>query len=267
MNDLTYNGQLINQRDDGMVNLTQMAKANGVLVADWQRLKSTDKYINELALVVGNPITNILTTDRQDGTYAHPLLAIEFGRWISPAFAIWCDRHIQRLVATGSTTLETDRQHLEVSATPKPKLSEIRQAARMFRDAFGESYYQRYLQQMTAKHYPALVGSRPESSELASLPTATALLNPTHIAAELGWWCKSNPQKGDARKVNRELARLGYQQLIGERWSATEKAIAANLVDRKPVDTNSRTQKDQLLWSANIVAILQEHSEAEVAAI
>jgi hypothetical protein len=29
---------------------------------------------------------------------------------------------------------------------------------------------------------------------------------------------------------------------------------------RKPVDTGSRSQEDQLMWSIDVVAILQEHS-------
>jgi hypothetical protein len=263
MSDLFYNNQPINQRDDGMVNLTQMAQANGVLVADWQRLKSTDKYINELALVVGNPITNILTVDRQEGSYAHPLLAIEFGRWISPAFAIWCDQHIQRLVATGSTTLETDRQHLERQLLSTPTQKEIRYQYGTYKMAFGKAYADRWLLQTDKKYNPALVGEPPNPQEMTSLPTAKALLTPTKIAEAIGWFAKSNPSKGDPQRVNSKLVELGYQESIGGRWSATDKAIAANLVDRKPVDTNSRTQKDQLLWSANIIAILQEHSEVK----
>jgi hypothetical protein len=60
-------------------------------------------------------------------------------------------------------------------------------------------------------------------------------------------------------QVNKLLSGLGYQEKIQGQWSATKKAIAANLCDRKPVDTNSRTQKDQLLWSADIALVLKEH--------
>jgi hypothetical protein len=59
--------------------------------------------------------------------------------------------------------------------------------------------------------------------------------------------------------VNKLLAELGYQTKIDGTWSATDKAIGLNLCDRKPVDTGSPSQKDQLMWSVDIVAILQEH--------
>jgi hypothetical protein len=75
---LIYNGQDIKQRDtDGMVNLTDMAKANDVLIGDWKARKTTDRYIAQLSSDMAIPITNILTSDKQDGTWAHPLLAID----------------------------------------------------------------------------------------------------------------------------------------------------------------------------------------------
>jgi hypothetical protein len=156
-----------------------------------------------------------------------------------------------------SKTLEDDRLHLEKTIAPKPKLSEIKQATKMYEARYGKAYGDRYHDQMMAKHYPALMGSTPEPAEKASLVTAKALLTPTKIAEKLGVLHKTG--SGNGSKINSMLVELGYQESIGGRWSATDKAINANLVDRKPVDTNSRSQKDQLLWSADVIAILQEH--------
>jgi KilA-N domain len=264
---LAYNDQSIEQRDsDGMVNLTQMAKANGKEVHDWARSSATKAYIAELERTTGIPGLDLLIVinggSNSNGTWAHHLLAIEFGRWISPAFAIWCDQHIHRLVTTGETKLEDNRQFLEVAIAPKPTLRQIDQVGKMMDRRFGKAYGDRLTCQNLKKYYPALMVEAPAPQEMSSLPTTKALLNPRRIAEELGWYHKGGKQSGDAQKVNAELARLGYQESIGGFWSATEKAIAANLVDRKPVETNSRTQKDQLLWSTDVVAILQEHSVA-----
>ena len=155
-------------------------------------------------------------------------------------------------------TVEDDRLHLEKSIAPKPKLSEIKQATKMYELRYGKAYGDRYHDQMVSKHYPALKGDAPEREEKTSLPTSKCLLTPTDIAAKLKIFYKTgspNPQV-----VNKLLAELGYQEKIEGQWSATDKAIAANLADRKPVDTNSKTQKDQLLWSADVIAILQEHT-------
>ncbi len=156
--------------------------------------------------------------------------------------------------------VEDTRHELEALVAPKPEIKQIDQVARMLGKRFGKAYEQRYIQQQVKKHYPALSGDKPESAELTSLPTARALLNPTQIAKELDLFCESKPEEPSPRKVNKLLEQLGYQIKVAGVWSATDKAIAANLVDRKPVETNSRTQKDQLLWSADIISILQEHS-------
>lgn len=104
-----YNGFLISQRSDGLVNLTEMAKASNRNINDFFRLESAKRYIEELERVTGIPVSSLLLVIRGGvgggGTWAHPMLAIEFGRWVSPSFAIWCDQHIQRLVNTGSTSI------------------------------------------------------------------------------------------------------------------------------------------------------------------
>nr|WP_281257363.1 phage antirepressor KilAC domain-containing protein [Merismopedia glauca] len=83
------------------------------------------------------------------------------------------------------------------------------------------------------------------------------MLTPTEIAKELGLFYKTgNP---NAQAVNKLLEKLGYQVRVGKQWSATEKATKLGLSDRKPVETNSRSQKDQMLWSSKIIPILKEY--------
>lgn len=40
---------------------------------------------------------------KQQGTWMHEDVAIEFARWLSPKFAIWCNDHIKELLTTGMT--------------------------------------------------------------------------------------------------------------------------------------------------------------------
>jgi hypothetical protein len=263
---LVYNGQNIEQRDtDGMVNITDMAKANNVLVGDWKARKTTDRYIEQLSLDMGIAITNILTSDKQDGTWAHYLLAIEFGRWVSPAFAIWCDRHIHRLVTTGKAELEANRQQMERQLRPAPTPKFMREVNAMLRSAgFPKEYIQRNALVVAQRNFPEALPELPLPQEMASLPTPKAFLTPTQIAEELGWKCKTSPNP-DPKQVNQKLAQLGYQEKIQGVWTPTDKAIKAGLVDRKPVaieNSAKRSAVDQLLWSVDILPILQEHSEA-----
>ncbi len=89
------------QREDGFYQLTRMCKANRKHLGHWYSQASTKSYINELLSSPefrGNRRSLLQITrggpPALQGTWGHPLLAIHLARWISPAFAIWCDVHI-----------------------------------------------------------------------------------------------------------------------------------------------------------------------------
>lgn len=116
MVELNYNGYIITQREqDNYVNLTSMAQANGVNINDWKKTKSTDAYLLALASNTNIIVDDLLlvksggkdTLDR--GTWAHPLVALNFAQWISPNFHVWCNIHIKTLMETGSTKLVMDK--------------------------------------------------------------------------------------------------------------------------------------------------------------
>lgn len=103
-----YNGQLIQRRADGFVNLTQMCQAHGKRLDVFLKVNKTKGYID--ALTQSHQMV-VLDSDRggnHSGTWGHPSLAINLARWISPQFAVWCDAHIFNLLSTGQTSLEID---------------------------------------------------------------------------------------------------------------------------------------------------------------
>jgi prophage antirepressor-like protein len=202
-----------------------------------------------------------LLTVTESGMYrlifkSRKLVAEKFQNWIF-------DEVLPSIRKTGSYSIEQDRQKLERKFLPAPPLKQLKEMYGIKKMMHGKAYADRWMAQMEGRYYPALVGDAPRVEELASLPIR-ALLTPTQIAIELTWFCKSNSESGDARRVNSLLQELGYQEKIGGAWSAMDKATSANLCDRKPVETGSRTQKDQLMWSADILPILQEHSAEPV---
>jgi prophage antirepressor-like protein len=157
---------------------------------------------------------------------------------------------------TGSYSIEQSKEKLERQFLPVPTAQNRIDALRILKQGgHKKEYIQRISIQMAKAICPDI--EAPAPTEMASLPTAKALLTPTQIAEELQLFYSSG--KGNAIKVNKLLSVLGYQEKIQGQWSATQKAVDANLCDRKPVDTNSRTQKDQLLWSVDIVLVLKEH--------
>lgn len=131
MTDITrheYQGYSIAQQlsDGGYVSLTDMAKINGRLVGDYLRLKSTKAYCEALSPVLGIPITGLIVVrqggdDKENqGTWAHPELALDFAQWVSPQFRVWANRTLLQQVVEQSVEREPDEYEQLFTKEPKP---------------------------------------------------------------------------------------------------------------------------------------------------
>lgn len=104
-----YEGNPVSFSNNGviMVSATQMAKPFGKLVGDWLRLKSTEEFVNALSSDMQIPISALIQVvkggNAEQGTWLHEDVALEFARWLSPKFAIWCNRRIKELMKVGFT--------------------------------------------------------------------------------------------------------------------------------------------------------------------
>lgn len=214
-----------------------------------------------LRLASGRELKDVLSViDKSDSP---PTLTL----W-TPRSALRCgmllrDSEVAKQVRTillDTISQKVSLQKLEGQFRSEVSIKSIDEAATVLGKRFGSAYEQRFLIQNIKKHQPSFDLPSIEPQESASLPTTKALLTPTQIAKELGLFCKSKPENPSPQKVNKLLEQLGYQTKIAGVWSATDKAINLNLVDRKPVSTKSSTQQDQMLWSADIIPILQEHT-------
>lgn len=112
-----YNGSNITflNGDDVMANATEMAKAFGKQPKEFLRLPSTASFIEALSSVRKSPtsdfqavITVMGSPENGGGTWMHEDVAIEFARWLSPHFAIWCNDRIKELVKHGLTAINPD---------------------------------------------------------------------------------------------------------------------------------------------------------------
>ena len=136
-----------------MVNATQMAKPFGKLVYDWIRLPSTRAFVSALLETYAVPFArksrkhnlhtyNLLQNsglsiakrgglDHGGGTYFHEDIAIEFARWLSPAFAVWCNDRIKELFrqrVTQQTAQEQPQPTTPQTLTLDDVLSRLREA-------------------------------------------------------------------------------------------------------------------------------------------
>lgn len=254
------------REDDRYVCLTDMAKAVGKKVSHWNQLQATTAYIQALASVAGIPATELVTDiqggiPEEQGTWAHPKVAIRFAQWVSPEFAIQVDTWIEELMTTGKVEFVEKLEQQFLPALPMP---EVKEYVDLMGEVYGEGYKQRLLPVVLKKFHPHLPIVEPQPTEKVSVSAGEELLTPTQLAQELGLLYKTGSPNPQA--VNKLMEELGYQEKgapsasSGTAWSATQKAIDLKLCDRKPVDTNSRTQKDQLLWNRRILPILHAHT-------
>lgn len=104
-----YQGQIIEQRADGYVNLTQMAKVGGKKVSHYLELKSTDAYIEGLSSDTGIAASQLIQVTKgnfengkEQGTWAFVEVAIDFAQWVSVPFRIWANRALRGILANTS---------------------------------------------------------------------------------------------------------------------------------------------------------------------
>lgn len=88
--------------EEGWINATQTAKNFNKVAYEYIRSKTTQDYMEALAESLNTNTENLRITKRgntdDSGTFLHPKLAIDFARWISPKFAIWCDNKISEIL-------------------------------------------------------------------------------------------------------------------------------------------------------------------------
>lgn len=113
--DYDFNGSPIHQRQsDGYVNLTEMVKAGdpSKLLADYLRLETTKRRQAEVASDMGIPISKVFDVkkggnSKTQGTWGHPLMAIDCAMWVSAPMWLWSVKTI-RLVIDGEFTPNTE---------------------------------------------------------------------------------------------------------------------------------------------------------------
>lgn len=98
-----------NTGETTMINATEMAKPFGKLAKDWLSNKSTKKFLSTLSAVRTIPLTGLVEIKQggngEQGTWMHEDVAMEFARWLSPEFAIWCNDRIKELLLNGKVEL------------------------------------------------------------------------------------------------------------------------------------------------------------------
>lgn len=94
-----------------MANATETAKPFGKQPIDWLKTNQSKDYIetfSKLKFISLADLVQVTKGGNNPGTWMHEDVALEFARWLSPAFAIWCNDRIKELLKTGVTTVSND---------------------------------------------------------------------------------------------------------------------------------------------------------------
>lgn len=96
----TVENEVIPQRAiDGYVNATALCKASGKQMKHYLENTTTKEFVKELSFDVGIPTTELIQIvkggiSHLQGTWVHPLVAINLGQWLSAKFAVQVSKWI-----------------------------------------------------------------------------------------------------------------------------------------------------------------------------
>ncbi len=207
-----FHGARVRQRpNDGYLSATDMCKATGKLFADYKRLNATHDFLVELFDFLsknpdmGYPITEqnqqlIQTVQggppREQGTWAHPFVAINLAQWCSPKFAVMVTGWVYELLTKGTVSLDFKKSNLEIAKFAKAQSAKLDE-----RGVVGNAKQIALNNSIKAEFDCDILAMYNLISPTSAAPQT--LLIPTDIAKRVGL--------KNAKLVNLKLIELGLQ--------------------------------------------------------
>lgn len=204
-----YNGSPITfqKGDSVMVNATEMAKPFGKNAGHWMRNQSTQEFINELAALRNCKGSDLVQIENGIGCWMHEDVAMEFARWLSPAFAIWCNDRIKELLQYGMTatqpTLEQMINNPDLVISLATQLKNEREEKQRL---LAQAEQQQTIIELQEKE---IKQAAPKVNYYDNHLLSTNALTTTQIVKEIGL---------TAEKLNSKLKELGVQFKQSGQW-------------------------------------------------
>lgn len=194
------------------VNATEMAKGFGKTTKDWLRTKQSEEFISSLSTVRQISPTGLVQiiqggNPELQGTWMHEDVALEFARWLSPAFAIWCNDRIKELLQIGFTATQPTIEQL----VENPDLIiEVASKLKMLRQQNAEQQKQiaiqnRQLDSLTTE----VVELQKKTDYIEVILSSKKTVTITQIAQDYGM---------SAKAFNKVLADLKIQRKVNKQW-------------------------------------------------
>lgn len=187
--------------DSVMINATEMAKPFGKTTKDWLRTKTAEDFITSLSAVrqicPSALVQSVKGGNGQQGTFMHEDVALEFARWLSPAFAIWCNDRIKELLTQGVSTVSNDDATIAHAMEILNKRLEQAKAEKLM------------LEEKAAAQETVIRSQAPKVEYHDKVLSSTSTYTVTQIAKEFGF---------GAETLNRKLHEAGVQYKQNGQW-------------------------------------------------
>lgn len=219
-----------------MINATQMAKRfeDSKAPKFWLRNQSTKEFLTTLSEVRNLTSAELLrvTYGNNGGTWMHEDVAMEFARWLSPAFAIWTNDRIKELLQDGVTTVATDDQTIaKAMAILQSRLEEAKRETARLRESELEAQAEaQFLRDRAEEDAPKVLFADAVTASKRSI-----------LVGELAKILKQNGHDTGQNRLFAELREQGYlQSCKGERYNQpTQMAMELGLFELKKTAINN----------------------------
>jgi hypothetical protein len=114
-------------RNDGYVNVTALCKASNRRIDNWKGTKESKALLQAFKVIPGNQgITSLVaikgnSSEINQGTFAHPDIAIQIAQWCSPKFALQVSGWIRELLITGKVEFGNEKTDKEIEYISEQK--------------------------------------------------------------------------------------------------------------------------------------------------
>lgn len=247
-----YNGNSIHferSKENVFVNATEMGKNFGKHVKHWFENPSTHEYIHALAkhkglYAIGENPTSLNTSElakkypsllfvikgglNQQGTWMHEDVALEFARWLSPGFAIWCNDKIKELLTSGVATVNNDDDTIALA------MSILQKRLEENKRKLEESKNHVILLEATNKQL------LPKAQYTEEVLQSTSTFTTTQMADDLGM---------SAKALNAKLADLGIQYKQSGQWHLKALYTGKGYTDIRVSKYSENKTAQSMVWT------------------
>lgn len=206
-----YNGSPITfqKGNSVMVNATQMAKPFEKSPKDFLKTEQTKRFmqaLSEVKKILSSDLVKVVYGDN-GGTWMHEDVAMEFARWLSPAFAIWCNDRIKELLTIGMTATQPT---LEQMIDNPDLVIHLATQLKQEREERAKLEAQTEQQQATIKiQTEEIKKSAPKVNYYDNHLQSVNTLTSTQVAKQIGM---------DAEKLHRKMKEIGILYKQSGQW-------------------------------------------------